>query len=293
MTMKSVLTNLEQRNNYLSRLHWSVLWSSHAEEDDGTLHCSMSLSFCRVFIARPHKVTLVINWPSLDLYGPLFGLLDEVRELHRLSEGGREGLPTRPLPISTDIFPLSTYGPYSASWDKWGLASLMWSVPATTAFLSWWLEDRRWWGTSERSSGRWVGVEAGLRCMLWGEVSICGAGCGDEVGGVEGLSIPTWGMTVGKCCSLVEAGGLLWLTGLWNEAAPSEACGGSELSVTGLSAGAPLQCMVLCLLNMAERVKLFPQALQMYGFSPVCDRMWRCRSPEPMKHFPTSSEENK
>lgn len=106
-----------------------------------------------------------------------------------------------------------------------------------------------------------MGVEAGLRCMLGGVVSICDVGCGGEVGG-EGFSNPAWGIMLGKCCSLVAAGGLVWLTGLENEAAPSELRGGSELSVTGMSAGAPLQCMLLCLLSMAERVKLFPQALQ-------------------------------
>ncbi len=108
-----------------------------------------------------------------------------------------------------------------------------------------------------------MGVEAGLRCMLGGGVSICGAGCGGEGEGGEGFSKPAWGNMLGKCCSLVAAAGLLWLTGLGKEAAPSELRGGSELSVTGLSAGAPLQCILLCLLNMAERVKLFPQALQM------------------------------
>ena len=68
---------------------------------------------------------------------------------------------------------------------------------------------------------------------------------------------------VEKFCSLAEAGDLSWPSGLENEAAPSEQRGAcSELSMTGLSAGAPLQCMLLCLLNMAERVKLLPQALQ-------------------------------
>lgn len=131
------------------------------------------------------------------------------------------------------------------------------------ALLSWWLEERRWWGTSERSSGRGVGVEAGLRCMLGGGVSICGVGRGGEGVGGEGFSNPAWDIMLGKCCSPVAAGGLLWLTALGNEAASSELGDGSELSVNGLLAGAPLQCTLLCLLNMAERVKLFPQALQM------------------------------
>lgn len=118
-----------------------------------------------------------------------------------------------------------------------------------------------------------MGVEAGLMCMLEDGVSICGAGCDGEGVVVVGFCNPECGIRLGKCSSLVAAGGLTWLIGAETLVASSELRAGIALLVPGLSAGAPLQWEVLCLRNMAERVKLFPQALQMYGFSPVCERM--------------------
>lgn len=161
------------------------------------------------------------------------------------------------------MLPFSTYGPYSGSWERWGLASFSWSAPARAAFLSWWLEERRWCGTSERSSGRGEGVEAGLRCRLWGGLPICGAVCAGDAEDDGAFSKAPWAITFGKGCWPDAAGGLSWVTDLQNEAASSEFGDGSEMFAGGLSACAPLQCWVLCLLSMAERVKLFPQALQM------------------------------
>ena len=98
---------------------------------------------------------------------------------------------------------------------------------------------------------------------MGGGVSIWGAACGGAGEGGADLSKPELDIRSGKCCSAVAAGGLLWLTGLLKEAVPSALCGCSEPTVTRVSTGGPLQCVLLCLLNMAERVKLFPQVLQM------------------------------
>lgn len=103
---------------------------------------------------------------------------------------------------------------------------------------------------------------------------MCAVACGDEAGGVEGFSRVECCSSPAKCCSPTGGGGLLlWPLAFWKQAAPSELRGGSVLSAAGISSGAPLQCMVVCLLTMAERVKLFPQAPQVYGFSPVWERM--------------------
>lgn len=52
------------------------------------------------------------------------------------------------------------------------------------------------------------------------------------------------------------------------------------------SASADVQWELRCLRRTAVRVKLFPQVSHEYGRSPVCERTWRCRSPDPAKHFP-------
>lgn len=41
-------------------------------------YCSMS-SFCSVFMARPHRVTLEMNWPSPDLYELLLDRVEDGR----------------------------------------------------------------------------------------------------------------------------------------------------------------------------------------------------------------------
>lgn len=106
-------------------------------------------------------------------------------------------------------------------------------------------------------------LAVGLSCTLRGGVSTCAAGCGGDVGGGDAdFFDPAWGIAVAKCRSLVAAGGLLRPVGLEKEATPLELRAGSGSSGAGLSGGGPLQCLFLCLRSMAERVKLFPQALQ-------------------------------
>lgn len=119
---------------------------------------------------------------------------------------------------------------------------------------------------------------------------MCAVACGGEVGGVEVFS--RGACCSSKCCSPTDGGGLLFCpAAFWKQVVPSELRGGSvPLVEAGVSSGAPLQCIVVCLLTMAERVKLFPQVPQVYGFSPVWERMCRCRSPEPMKLFPAMNQ---
>lgn len=90
-------------------------------------------------------------------------------------------------------------------------------------------------------------------------------GCIACVGGGlhdEGFPKSVSGMMAENCWSVVAADGLLRRSDLVNGAGPFAFWVCSELAAAGLGTDGPLQCMLLCLLSMAERVKLFPQVLQ-------------------------------